>query len=124
MTIPLALLIYAHFFLRYIGIDLRLFLIAAVFIAYARTRVFFTTTTRRKLPLAFGFGLVGFCIWIAENISTFLRAWQYPHQAVQWGIVHNTKIGAWFLLYVVSFIIVTQLNIFRVSGKTAGAGSI
>lgn len=113
VTLPLAILIYAHFFIKYIGIDLRGVLLIAVFVIYLKTKVFFTTTKRRHIPLSIGFLLVGFCLWIAENISTFLRAWQYPHQAAQWSLVGNTKIGAWFLLYVVSFILVTNLILFQ-----------
>ncbi|BFH64714.1 hypothetical protein PAJ34TS1_53060 [Paenibacillus azoreducens] len=52
----------------------------------------------------------GYFIWIAENISTFFGAWQYPDQDHAWRIVHIGKISSWFLLVVISIIIVAQLK--------------
>ncbi len=119
ITIPLAIAIYAHFFLKYVGLDLKWYLVLTVFIVYFRTNVFFTSYMKeRRMPLALGFLLVGFFLWIAENISTFLGAWQYPHQKLSWNVVQESKITAWFLLYIVSFVVVTQLRIFREKKST------
>ena len=56
------------------------------------------------------FFLVGFFIWIAENIATFFGAWVYPYQAGQWAIVGPNKISSWMLLVIISFIIVAALK--------------
>ena len=65
---------------------------------------------RRLTTWLLAFVLVGFFIWIAENIATFLGAWQYPHQAAAWAPVHLQKVGSWSLLVILSFIIVAQLK--------------
>lgn len=62
------------------------------------------------MPLALAFLLIGFFIWIAENIATYFNAWQYPHQQDGWRTVHLLKINSWFLLVIISFIIVAQLK--------------
>ena len=65
---------------------------------------------RRRMPLALSFLLIGFFIWVAENIATYFGAWQYPHQKRQWAIVGPTKISSWMLLVIISFIIVAALK--------------
>ncbi|KFL75248.1 hypothetical protein DJ50_54 [Bacillus cereus ATCC 10876] len=62
------------------------------------------------MPLVLSFFLIGFFIWIAENIATFFSAWQYPNQREAWNLVHLSKISSWFLLVVISIMIVTQLK--------------
>jgi uncharacterized membrane protein YoaT (DUF817 family) len=62
------------------------------------------------MPLMLSFFLIGFFIWVAENISTFLGAWRYPNQEHTWQLVHIGKISSWFLLVVISIIIVAQLK--------------
>lgn len=57
-----------------------------------------------------GFFIVGFFIWIAENIATFLGAWKYPDQHEAWHLVGFSKISSWFLLIIISVIIVAQLK--------------
>ncbi|MCX8047106.1 MAG: DUF817 family protein, partial [Anoxybacillus gonensis] len=47
---------------------------------------------------------------IAENIATFFGAWQYPNQVDTWSIVHLGKVSSWFLLVIVSFLIVATLK--------------
>lgn len=62
------------------------------------------------MPLSLSFVLIGFFIWIAENIATFFGAWRYPNQQQQWEIVHIGKISSWLLLVIVSFMIVALLK--------------
>jgi len=62
------------------------------------------------MPVALSFVLIGFFIWIAENIATFFGAWQYPDQQQQWTMVHISKISSWLLLVIVSFLIVALLK--------------
>jgi uncharacterized membrane protein YoaT (DUF817 family) len=46
-------------------------------------------------------------VWLAENIGTFTRTWAYPDQAHGWHMVSIQKMGAWGLLLVISFVVVT-----------------
>nr|WP_245339237.1 DUF817 domain-containing protein [Paenibacillus shirakamiensis] len=103
--------IYANFFTHhYIG-DYRYVLIAVLIIVFARTQVHYQLEESSfRMPMVLGFFLVGFFIWIAENISTLLGAWRYPNQTAAWAMVHLGKITSWFLLVVISIIIVAQLK--------------
>ncbi|MCY7743864.1 DUF817 domain-containing protein, partial [Bacillus licheniformis] len=47
--------------------------------------------------LALSFVLIGFFIWIAENIATFFGAWTYPNQTSTWSLVHVGKVSSWLL---------------------------
>ncbi len=107
----LSLAIYLNFFTHHFVPDIRWWLIGAVFILFARTTVYFTLDqTPRKMSLALAFVLIGFFIWVAENISTFWGAWKYPDQLHQWALVSPQKISCWFLLVIVSFNVVTLLH--------------
>ena len=110
----LCVLIYANFFTNHFIPDLRILLIPAVFLLFAHTNVKFVVTDKvRSMPLALGFCLIAFFIWIAENISTFLGAWQYPDQVHIWNAVSTNKITSWFLLVIICFIIVAYLKHFK-----------
>ncbi|EON72605.1 hypothetical protein H131_10708 [Lysinibacillus sphaericus OT4b.31] len=110
-TIPLGVMIYGNFFTHHFIYDFRWVLTTLLFIVFARTYVKFTVRkTTYKMPIIFSFFLIGFFIWIAENIATFFGAWQYPNQAVSWNLVHFSKISSWFLLVVISIMIVAQLK--------------
>ena len=45
-------------------------------------------------------------IWMAENIGTFAHAWTYPGQVHAWQMVGVGKLGSWFLLMLISFVLV------------------
>ena len=62
------------------------------------------------MPLLLGFGLVALFIWLAENIGTFTAAWVYPHQRHAWELVSLGKLGAWFLLMIISYVLVALVN--------------
>lgn len=107
----LGVLIYANFFTNHFIPDLRLVLIPMVFLLFAHTQVsFIVTEKRRSMPLALAFCLIAFFIWIAENVSTFWGAWQYPNQVHVWDVVSANKITSWFLMVIISFIIVAYLK--------------
>ena len=113
-TLVLGVLIYVNFFTNYFIPDLRLILIPAVFLFFARTEVTFVVLKeRRSMPLALAYCLVAFFIWIAENISTFYGAWQYPDQIHVWNVVSTNKITSWFLLVIISFILVAYLKHYK-----------
>ncbi|MEK7644954.1 MAG: DUF817 domain-containing protein [Patescibacteria group bacterium] len=110
----LCLLIYLNFFTNHYIYDFRYFLIAVVFAFFWKTRVYFTVATKvRWMHMNVGFLLVAFFIWIAENISTYLGAWQYPDQVHVWNMVSTGKITSWFLMVIISFILVAYLKHFK-----------
>lgn len=111
LTVILCALIYLNFFTNHFIYDIRLFLIAAVFILYFKTYVGFTPRQREyKIPAGLGFIGIAFFVWIAENIGTFYGAWMYPSQIHAWQVVSLQKITSWFLMVIISFIIVTYLK--------------
>ncbi len=67
------------------------------------------------MPLVFSFLLIGFFIWIAENMATYLGAWKYATQHEGWKMVSLGKISSWFLLVVLSIVIVIQLKFFKLN---------
>ena len=111
-SVPLALAIYANFFLHQLGWpDLRWGLMLAVVVVFRKSVVhFFVEGQRFQMPLALSFVLIGFFLYLAENVATFFGAWQYPHQKSGWALVHASKFSSWFLLVIVSFILVAFLK--------------
>src|SRR3546814_16291947 len=59
----------------------------------------------RRMPLLVGWGLVALFIWLAENIGPFARAWTYPSQNDGWHMVGVEKLGSWYLLMIISFVL-------------------
>lgn len=112
--IPSALLggaIYLNFFTHHFIPDFRWWLTALVFIVFRKTRIIYRVrTTTYRMHLSVAFILVGFFIWLAENIATFFGAWKYPDQEQTWQLVSFSKISSWFLLVIISVIIVAQLK--------------
>lgn len=62
------------------------------------------------MPLVLAFLLIGIFVWFAENIATFLGAWQYPDQQDGWRMVSPHKLTSWALLVIVSLMTVVQLK--------------
>ena len=107
----LGLGIYVNFFAHHYVADMRLPLYAATVLLFGRCWVFFKVWRRwRRMPLLLGFTLVALFIWFAENIGTFTAAWMYPHQRHGWALVPSSKLGAWFLLMIISYALVAMLN--------------
>lgn len=113
-AIPTALVaaaIYANFLTHHWIVDLRLPLAALLLAVTWGTTVHFTVgAVRYRMPLAVSLTLIGFFLWLAENLATLLSAWQYPDQADMWHLVHPAKFGAWALLVSVSFVLVAGLQ--------------
>jgi uncharacterized membrane protein YoaT (DUF817 family) len=110
-SIILCSLIYINFFTNHFVYDIRTILIPVIFIFFWNTHVHFTVTNKvRSMPLNISFLLIAFFIWIAENISTYLGAWKYPDQVHEWRVVGTQKISSWFLMVIISFIIVSYLK--------------
>jgi len=107
----IAITIYANFFTHhYIG-DYRWYIAACALGLYARTTVIYRPLDRdRKMPLLLSFVLIGFFIWLAENISTFFGIWKYPNQLGAWSAVHVSKWSSWSLLVIMTFTIIAHLK--------------
>lgn len=107
----LAAAIYVNFFAHHYVWDWRLVLFAATAILFwrcqARARVSDLTLRFPLLALFLG---VGVLIWIAENVATAANIWLYPSQQNGWRPVSSAKIGSWFLLMIVSFVLVSTLH--------------
>ncbi len=106
-----ALLIYANFFIHhYIG-DYRWYIAACTLGLYARCTVIYTPYDRdRAMPMLLAFILIGFFIWLAENISTFFGIWKYPNQQSLWQAVHLGKWSSWSLLVIMTITLTANLK--------------
>jgi uncharacterized membrane protein YoaT (DUF817 family) len=110
-TIALAAAIYVNFFSHHFIVDLRYALFAAAGLLYWPTWVHFRVFRfTHRMPLLVGFLLVALFIWFAENIGTWSRAWLYPGQQAGWTLVSIQKLGAWYLLMIISFVLVTLVH--------------
>ena len=103
--------IYLNFFANHYVQDLRWLLIAVVAFVFGRCVMHFRIFRRRcRMPLLLAFLLVAFFIWIAENIATWSNAWLYPGQLGGWEPVALAKLGSWFLLMIISVVLVTWIS--------------
>ena len=111
MSAAIALLIYANFFTHhYIG-DYRWYIAACTLGLYARCAVIYKPfDVERRMPLLLAFVLIGFFIWLAENISTFFGVWRYPNQLGAWSMVHVGKWSSWSLLVIMTFTMIANLK--------------
>ena len=107
----LAVAIYGNFFAHHWLPDARYVLFIVAALMFARTRVYFLNwRAHRWMPLLLGQFLVAVFIWLAENIATFANAWTYPVQAQGWQMVGAAKLGSWFLLMLISFVLVSLVS--------------
>lgn len=114
MATLIAIVIYGNFFTHHFIGDYRWYIAACTLGLYARSIVLFTPLDReRSMPLLLAFVLIGFFIWLAENLSTFFGIWKYPNQIGAWSSVHISKWSSWSLLVIMTFTIVTNLKHFK-----------
>lgn len=107
----IALAIYINFFTHHWLWDARWLLFAIVALMFSRTWVSFRPfRQRRAMPLLIGFLLVALFIWFAENIGTYAAAWSYPNQRHGWAPVGIAKLGSWYLLMIISFVLVALVH--------------
>lgn len=110
-TILLALAIYVNFFTHHFIMDFRYIILIVTLFLFGKTTIHFRPhQTYYSMNLAFWFFLVSIFIWIAENIATSMHIWIYPSQAVVWHMVGIEKILAWFLLMIISFVLVSLVH--------------
>jgi len=110
LTAALAISIYLNFFAHHFIWDFRYLLMAWTVLLFARTRIHFTPHIRTYwMPLPLAAMLTAFFLWVAENIGTFTGTWLYPSQNI-WHMVGFTKMGSWYLLLFLSFVLVTLVH--------------
>ncbi|MGY4688194.1 DUF817 domain-containing protein [Salibacterium sp. K-3] len=118
-AVLLSAAIYFNFYTHHFVYDIRWILKGLTILLFLRTMVYFkVTSSTYVMPLTLAFILIGFFIWIAENIVTFFGGWSYPHQQGQWEVVHLGKISSWLLLVIVSFLIVASLKHLKENRRT------
>ncbi|MGO4246556.1 DUF817 domain-containing protein [Paenarthrobacter sp. RAF54_2] len=99
--------IYINFFSHHYVFDARWVLLAAVVLVYGRCMMHFRVFRKRfRMPILVSFLLVALFIWFAENIGTWSHAWLYPNQVNGWQAVSIEKLLAWFLLMIISVVLV------------------
>jgi hypothetical protein len=69
------------------------------------------------MPLLVSSVLASLFIWIAENLGTFASAWIYPSQRHGWAMVSFAKLGSWYLLIMLSFVLVSLVHKPRSPGE-------
>jgi len=107
----LAVLSYLNFFTHHFIPDIRWGLFAFSGLIFWRTWFQFTPDrTPWRMPVVLGMVLVALFIWIAENLGTFAAAWVYPSQRHGWTVVSPEKLGSWYLLIMLSFVLTTIVN--------------
>lgn len=108
VTAVVAVVIYANFFTHHFIWDARWVILAGVFIVYWRTIMHFRVFRKTyRMPQLLSFVLVAIFIWFAENIGTWAGAWIYPNQADGWEPVSISKLVSWFMLMIISVVLVT-----------------
>jgi uncharacterized membrane protein YoaT (DUF817 family) len=79
-------------------------------IIFWKTRIRFQLQQHQlQFPMLPVLIVLAFLIWIAENISTFYRIWLYPSQVEAWHMVGWGKMGSWYLLLLLSLVLVLKI---------------
>lgn len=111
LTLLLAVAIYLNFFSHHFVWDARYLLLVLTAVLFLRCQVYYRVWRwRHQMPLLLGFFLVSLFIWLAENIATFTQIWLYPGQESGWHMVSLSKLGSWYLLMIVSWVLVTLVH--------------
>lgn len=110
-TILVAAAIYANFFTHHFIWDFRWVLVVAVVVLWGGCVMRFRVLrTHLRMPILVSFALVALVIWGAENLATLGGAWLYPNQVDGWEPVSASKIVSWFLLMILSVVLVTLVH--------------
>lgn len=111
MTVTLAVAVYINFFSHHYIYDFRWVLFGATALLYWNTTMHYRVFRfGHRMPILLAFLLVAIFIWIAENIGTWSRAWIYPGQEDGWALVSWSKLGSWYLLMLISVVLVTLVH--------------
>jgi len=110
-TWALAIGAYVNFFTHHYIWDFRWLLYAWSVLIFGRAWFQFTSWLKaRRMPMLLGFVLVALFIWFAENLGTFANAWIYPTQRDGWHMVPPAKLGSWYLLMMLSYVLVMVVH--------------
>ncbi len=110
-TLGLAGFIYVNFFAHHFLPDSRYLLFAGTAILFLPTWIHYEVWRwHHRMPLLIGFLLVALFIWFAENIATLSQIWIYPNQSNGWQPVSIQKLGSWYLLMIISWVLVTLVH--------------
>jgi uncharacterized membrane protein YoaT (DUF817 family) len=113
-------LIYLNFFSNHFFMDVRYFVGLLILYFFRKTTVaFYIQNKEYRMPVILSFLLIGFFIWLGENIATKLGAWKYAYQHQTWAMVDYQKISSWGFLVIVSFIIITELKMLKNHSKSS-----
>lgn len=108
--LTLAVLSYINFMSKFFVPDIRYLLFAWSIVLFWKTKIGFELQKHRfQLPMLPVLLLLAFIIWIAENISTFYQIWLYPSQVDAWHMVGWGKLGSWYLLLLLSLVLVLKI---------------
>jgi Uncharacterized integral membrane protein len=111
LTALLAAAIYVNFFTHHYVFDFRWVLLAAVAVLYGPSFMHYRVFRfRHSMPMLLAFFLVALFIWIAENVATWGGAWLYPSQENGWTLVSVEKLVSWYLLMLISVVLVTLVH--------------
>lgn len=106
----LAVLSYFNFMSKFFIPDIRIGLFIWSVLIFWKTKLYFQLAQHRfKIPMLPVLLLLAFLIWIAENISTFYKIWLYPSQVNNWHMVGWGKLGSWYLLLLLSLVLVLKI---------------
>lgn len=106
----LAVLSYINFMSKFFVPDIRYALFAWSTWMFWSTKICFRLTHHQlTIPMLPILWLLAFLIWIAENISTFYQIWLYPSQIDAWHMVGWGKLGSWYLLLLLSLVLVLKI---------------
>ena len=106
----LALLSYINFMSKFFVPDIRLVLFLWSILIFWKTKIRFELQHYSiQLPMLTILLILAFIIWIAENISTFYQIWLYPSQVDAWHMVGWGKLGSWYLLLLLSLVLVLKI---------------
>ena len=106
----LAVLSYLNFMTKFFIPDYRMVLFVWSIIIFWKTKLYFQLQQHQfKVPMLPVLLVLAFLIWIAENISTFYKIWLYPSQVDAWHMVGWGKLGSWYLLLLLSLVLVLKI---------------
>ena len=108
--LALAVLSYINFMSKFFVPDVRNLLFAWSVVIFWKTKIRFQLQQQQfQLPMLPVLLILAFIIWIAENISTFYKIWLYPSQVDAWHMVGWGKLGSWYLLLLLSLVLVLKI---------------
>ena len=106
----LSVVSYINFMSKFFIYDLRYGLFLWSVLIFWKTRVHFKLDQIQcRIPMLIILIIFAFIIWIAENISTFYKIWLYPSQVDAWHMVSWGKLGSWYLLLLLSLVLVLKI---------------